>query len=942
MSDETSLISLIQQQISDKSQSSGKFFKFISNTGNFEKEFTVSIEGFENFTINILSLLHRVNTKYYNDKCLSLNNNVNFNPADYGFVLLEKISNYITPIRVNINLEFAKTDKEDMFYNNFIHKCTLMLQDIILGVFSIDHDDDNQICKELICFVLQSDPWTSNESTKINLSFVFPFARVNYEYVNRAVLYHFRREILKEDIFKEYLEQTPIGDIKNIIPDLPEYLPMYGCKSSHNEAPVFLHGVYSYLQDIPHESYSNESELPFYIDYFTSELTNPLKSCLITNRFIDIQALNDDRNECLPLILSISYYDGFLKIMPNIDLSNVETKQPEPKYESRVNCTYDKFTKLAELIPMISKSRTTESYKYHWITIGKAIHNIYGGTKFGLETFINITSDMVLKAECEDLYNKMHNEILDIRTIEEFAKQDSPDKYQYWKKAQYWGKIPDILSLASLNVAEPIAEYFNLEYVYDRLNKEWYHFTGNRCKRDISGLEFIKSIREHFSKILYEYREELNVKSQSEQTRAGKKYYEDQIKEVSKAILKFSDLTFLEKIVKACEIFMFDDNLYVKTDEDFNLTGCMDGVIECYENNITFRPGKLQDYITKCTNIRFPTCFDWNDFRVEFVRKYYGQVHTDRNLCHYFMKWMASILKSGNDEKFFMNWIGKANASKSQVLKFLQLALGDYCVPFPNHLITVNINSNSGRPEPALERAKGAKLAVVAETDASELIHVGQIKKFTGNDTYQCRTLNKEGGERSLTFKLVHMSNIICSVPGADEAYNSREVIIPFLSTWVDNAPFDIVEQYNQRRFQVDLDFGSKIKYYAQAQLWLMFMYYPIYRKEGIRILPEIVKRVTNKHHLDIDVMYNFIKDRVQQNYIGDPKDKIINRSVMCSTSDLFNVYKRWFTSCYGHKLQPLDYIKFGNEMVTRLGEQEQGLWYGVSLRQETVSSGGI
>lgn len=712
-----------------------------------------------------------------------------------------------------------------------------------------------------------------------------------------------------------------------------------------------MKGVYSYIEDItevPDDEISDETGLRFYVDYYQDEITNPFKSALITNRFIDADALPPDspeaRNELLPLILSNSFTDSLLKINNGVDLSPKEEKKNEIKYESRVNCTYDKFTKLAEITPMLSQSRTTEYYKYYWISIGKAIHNIYNGTEFGLQTFENLTSDPVLKVECSELYSKFHNEILDIRTLQQFAEQDSPDQYKLWKKQRYWSKIPEMLSLASMSVAEFFSEIFDLEFSFDRLNKEWYHFTNNRLKRDIGALEFIKAIRETGTMILYEYRDELSNKSMAEQTKAGKKYYEDMIKEISKAVIKFSDLRFLRNVVDAATVFMFDDNLYVKTDEDLNLTGCLDGVIECYDDNVTFRPGKMQDYITKSTNIRFPSCFDWNDYRVQFVRKYYGQVFTDSHLCHYFMKWMASVLKSGNDEKFFMNWIGEPNASKSQVLKFLQLALGEYCVTFPNHLITININSNSGRPEPALEKAKGAKLAVVAETDASEQIHVGQVKKFTGNDTYTCRTLNKEGGERSLTFKLVHMSNVICSVPGADEGYNIREVIIPFTSKWVDNAPADEAEQYKQRRFRVDLDFSSKIKYYAQAQLWLMFRYFPIYRKEKIRILPDIVKRITVQHHLDIDVLYNFIKDRVQYNWIGDPKEKVPNRSITCSPYDLFNIYKRWFKMCYGHKNEPLDYIKFGNEIQKRLGETENGLFYGICPRQEggTTNAGGI
>lgn len=937
MSEFSQLISLVQQQISDTSQSSGKTYKMF---GTIEKEFDVSLDGFTDFITNLLSLLNRCNKKYIEDRDLAFRDKTIFNPTNYGLTLCEKITTYLTPINIRLNLEFFNKDGEILYHDIFIYRCVEILQNIIIGLFAVDVGID--ICKEAICFVLESDTWTVEDKQHIRLNFMFPFARVNIEHLNRGVIYHFRKQLLEENIFKEYLTQTPVGDLNKIVPDADIYIPLYGCRLNSYEAPLIFRGVYSYIHDLPNEKDVNdESKLPFYINYYDNPYTDPMLNSLVTDRFIDKGALNNDRFENLPLILSGFFSSGLLKIDQNVSLSQQEIKQPEPKYESRVNCTYEKFTKLAELIPMVSKSRTTEYYKYYWYTMGKAIHNIYSGTNYGLIAFENITSDPILKLECAEIYGKFHNEILDIRTIEEFAKQDSPDQYKLWKKQQFWHKMVDIVSLATLNVAEPIAEFFSLTFVYDRLNKEWYHFTGNRCKRDVDGLEFIKAINKEFTKFLYEYRDELSNKSMGEQSRAGKKYYEDQIKEIVKAILKFSDLNFLRKVVEACKVFMFDDNLYIKTDEDHNLTGCIDGVIECFDNNITFRPGKMQDYITKSTNIRFPSCFDWNDTKVLFVRKYYSQVHTDPALNHFFMKWMASILKSGNDEKYFINWIGEANASKSQVLKFLQLALGDYCVPFPNHLITININSNSGRPEPALENAKGAKLAVVAETDGSEKVHVGSVKKFTGNDNYVCRTLNKEGGERSLTFKLVHMSNVICSVPGADEAYNVREVIIPFLSKWVDNAPSDEMEQYKQKRFQIDLDFSNNIRYYAQAQLWLMFTYYPTYKNERIRILPELVRRITCQHHLDIDVLYNFQKDRLDFKWIGDSKDGIADKTIKCTTYDLHQIYKRWYRMCYGNTIEPLDYIKFGNELSKKIGKQENGYWYGVMPRQE-ITSGGI
>lgn len=943
MSEESSLISIVQQQIADTTPSSGKYFKIF---GAIEKDFTVSHQSFESFIIDILALLQTSNGKYFSDRYNAVQNQTVFNPATYGLPLCEKITEHVSQVRVNINFSFSDRGSDELLGEFFIYKCVKALQDIILGLFFISHQDSQEFCKELFCFVLQSDTWIVGDNRFMKLSFVFPYAKVNTEHLNRGVLYYFRKNLIDNDIIKDDLLKMPIGDIENYIPDTGIYIPLYGCKENKLEPPCLLRGVYSSIEDP--EMYSNitdEKMLPFYVDFMNSPIINPYESSLILNRYVDRSALElfESKIDLLPLILSNSFTNSILRLNSGVDLNlTPETKKVEIKTESFVNCVYDKFSKLAELIPMLAPSRTIEENKYYWMDIGKALHNIYSGTEYGLTTFQNITTDQSLKMDCEEVYYKFQAEILDIRTIEEFAKQDSPEQYKMWKRHQYWEKIPEMLSLASMNVAEPIAEYFSLEFVYDRLNGEWFHFVNNRLKRDIGALELIKAIREHFIQVFYAYRDELTNKSMAEQTKAGKKYYEDLIKEVGKGILKFSDLSFLQSVVRACTVFMFDDHLYVKTDENLHLTGCTNGVIECFDDTITFRKGKLQDYITKSTNIPFPTHMTEDDVRVKFMRKYYSQVFTDQHLCHYFMKWSSSILKGGNDEKFFMNWIGDPNASKSQMLKFFQIALGEYCVAFPNHLITININSNSGRPEPALEKAKGAKLVFASETDASEQLHVGHIKGFTGNDTYTCRTLNKEGGERTLTFKLIHISNVICSVPGADEGYKIREVIIPYTSRWVDNAPADVNEQYRQRVFPIDLDFSNKIRFFANAHLWLMFMNYPLYRKEKIRVLPRIVKEITNQHHLDIDVMYNFVKDRLQLNWIGDPKDKVINRSVTSNAEDLFNIYKRWFRICYGNKVESLNFIEFRNEMVKRLGQQENGYWYGVCPRQEGGGSGSI
>ena len=206
---------------------------------------------------------------------------------------------------------------------------------------------------------------------------------------------------------------------------------------------------------------------------------------------------------------------------------------------------------------------------------------------------------------------------------------------------------------------------------------------------------------------------------------------------------------------------------------------------------------------------------------------------------------------------------------------------------------------------------------------------------MTSNDVYFNRTLNKEGCERILSFVLIAMSNIVNDAPNADEAYFVREVIIPFLSKWVDNAPLDVEEQYRQRRFPIDLDFSNKIKHYGQANLFLMWYYYPIYRREGIRVLPDLVKRVTMKHQRDLDVIFNFIHSKLQSYFIGDPKDRNPDTNKKSTVSDLHAIYKKWYRSAYGMDIAPLDQFKFRDEMVRRIGSPDDNdIWYGITPKQ--------
>jgi phage/plasmid-associated DNA primase len=964
------LISLFQQNLRSNGNNSG--YKYKLNSGS-NLEVDVPLEGFTTFIDCLLSHICTTNQEFLDNQQNALNNDLEFDPSAFGSILLEKIDKMMTPIIVDIVLEF-----NDVSANKFYHDKFIQIQDIIMGMFTVP-PSETEFNKILSCFVLESDPFIRDGKQIIKVRFQFPYTKVNIDHLNKIVIRRFKEVIIQNNIIKDFILQTPINSIEKMIPDAGEYVSMYGNRSSNDDSPLILRNVYSYISD-PYRlelDYDDENILPFMIRYMISKeeidffianennsayfshpefikLKNgmslePLNHSLIQSRYIDINYLDrSQRLYNLPLILSVHFCSDILQLDPNINISISELLQevdvkPQFNEGSSINNRIDKYQMLSQLLPMISKSRYTEYYKHDWIIIGKAIHTIYHGRQEGLKLFEYYTTDLFMKSECEDLYNNFNSEMPDIRTIRHYANVDNPSAYNEWNKQLYHVKIMNALSLMELDFVEFAIQILCLKFVYDRNSKLWYYFNGVRLIADPSAsvlIDHLKPINDNpgndmLIKAIYAFQDEQTALSRGEKTRMAKATFDGIEKQVSALIRSMSTLKFLNKIISALQHYMYDDYLSSKTDENPNIMACNNCILETIGDNIIFREGRLQDYVTKSTKIDFPTTYDIKNHKVQFILKYYGQVHTDKQLCHFFLKTLGSLMQGGNAEKYFINWIGEANASKSQVVKFLKASFGDYCVsPFPNHVLTLNINANTGKPEPAVERAKGARVVIAAETDRSEKWHVGHIKKFTSGDDYDNRGLHQNGGERSASFQLIAMSNIDLDSPNADEAYYSRYVKIPFTSKWVDNAPLLESEQYEQRRFPIDLNFSSKITVYAQAHLYVQYVYWSFYKKEGIRILPDIVKTVTMKHQRDIDVISNFVYDRLKTFFIGDPKDKVPDRNHYTAVFDLHRIYKAWFSSAYGRDVLPLDQFKFRDEMTRRIGApDDQGFWVGIEAK---------
>ena len=360
-------------------------------------------------------------------------------------------------------------------------------------------------------------------------------------------------------------------------------------------------------------------------------------------------------------------------------------------------------------------------------------------------------------------------------------------------------------------------------------------------------------------------------------------------------------------------------------------------MLEVVEKKVRARAGKPEDFILKYSETFYPLDYTWDSHYVREILYWFDQICVrDRELKHYFLKRLSSFLRGLNPEKLFDVWTNNGNNSKSMMVKTLQYAFGAYFIDFPTALLTGGVK-NSGAANPELAQAANARGAILAEPDDRETMKGGIIKRITGGDRIFTRGLHENGGSMELTFKTIMVCNRIPDIANVDKALINRFVIMPFLGTWVEDAPETEEEQFRQRKFKMDPFFESKIPELSRALLWVLVQYYPYYAEEGLAF-PAIVKEYIKKHWEDNDYYLQFIAEKLDYAF-KDTDKKDIDVSVTLTMQELYPIFTRWFRDYYPGMLVPTSaQVRSDLCMSGRLGDQpKRGSWCGIRIKQSAL-----
>jgi hypothetical protein len=824
-------------------------------------------------------------------------------------------------------------DEEDLKYKRYYDRS------LILAIISCyqkafaSHLVINPNLSEYYAVVLESDPYRTNDGICVDLEIRFPYCQPGIDYYWKCIYPQILKELRIRRV-SQYFKADPIGDWDTIIHNYGRVVPLYRSHADPNATRMKFVAIY---REISEENIEDEDTVH---SYDLERVFDPSHHSYIYQKKcnLDCRAAVFELEFWLPLFLSIEFL-GCMTQQKVMDLRDMQSpSSPRPG-----NLIYDENTDFGvavSLLPILSDERILLAHYRR--DVGKALWHACDGADIGLEEWIKFCKRVAIPDwDEEDCENAYHNFVLSINTITVktigwYAREDNPGRYQEWHDNWTATTLSEALSKTHADVGKLIFRLFWIDYISTSANgKSWMYFHKTVLKPQDDASKIRRNIDEVIIPRYKRMRCEASRKSAENQNMSEpeKKECELFIEQSHNLIKALKNEGFVTTCIKSARKWFLVEDFNSLIDSDTNKMAWSNCVTEVCDKRIYRRPGKPEDYMTKCTGIPLRE-YDDNHPTMRKLVKWLHQLFPDRELFHYSMKNSASFMHGKNQFKQFQVHNGSGDNSKTMFIRLHQFAYGLYFVDFPVNMVTVKQIKSSSGPSPEMAQSKGAYGAVIMEPDEEVDLSGSAIKRFTGGDRYFTRFLNENGGSQEASFKLLYICNRIPNVPSLGKAALDRFVIIPYLSTWVENAPATEQEQFALRLFPKDPYFDTNVPEMAMCFAWLLFNYFQYYMAEGLgkNARPKIIQEVIEKHWEDSDTYRIFIKDMLTTAW-KDEGAKIVDSEVHLSATDIYKVFKPWFRDYYGSEIPK--FTAFKQEMTEghRLGKQgAYNRWVGVKF----------
>lgn len=861
-----------------------------------------------------------------------------------------------------INNNFDNLDVDNPEYINSIYNCYVRSIQELIEVDSyydvtFDGGEYNNQCTA--AYMICSDPQVTKQYINFKQRLHFPYIK------------GYKADIL--NIHKKAIEYLTTGNVKSClnVGITGDWDSIINTKLYDSDIPI-----YDMVQ-----GYGFSYQFKCFLNNDCNDLLDEevFQEKFITHSDISEGAnieIDYDNYRCLRFFFSLEFNTKLIKIKTSKAKSEVKIKKQFYYDIITDEENENKNTMLNIFLNMLSVERYT--HKIYWLDVCDAIYNAhYHKFESGLELFINVTNKAIESLgkipsfmfsndydsneeywRC--IYYRVRDDKIKItyKTLAWYAKQDSEIEYKKWHQDWYMEAFIDALDLGDGAIAEAFYRLFWLDFYHasqGKAHNKWYQYIPkeNKFKVTIDGIALASGFLE-MRKIYCIIRANISS-SITEDDEADNELLESRIGAIGKIIVRLDSETRKSSYLKALSVKFESSEFLTYINYNKSLTCVRNGVIQVGEDgDVTFRPGKPEDYIMKSFGVTFDCNLSMNHSSVKILLKWFGQIFKSLNdtcpedscnpnknmYLRWNLKYLASFLFRSNPYKIFVFYDGDGDNSKSGLIALLSLLFNDYMAKYPVENFTER-NKNPSGPSPQQARLKNMTLAVIDEIGAKDILHGNKVKVACGNDTQYSRGHCEEGEDLKPTVKYIATTNVAPKMFDADPALYQRVVIVKFMAKYVfpnylaDNE----YEQWIRGEYRIDEKFENKLSMLASALLWLMFQFYPFIEKEGgLREYPQDILNNNRKYWENNDIVNQFIIARIIKE---DITDKPIDQLVKCTIVSIYESYKTWYGDVYPKK-SIMDRNALKNQLQYKFGPMNGNGWYGIRVSESDVEYSNI
>ena len=345
-----------------------------------------------------------------------------------------------------------------------------------------------------------------------------------------------------------------------------------------------------------------------------------------------------------------------------MDLKKIEEKKNKPKMKKKPmkNKTHEDLKVIEKLVSILDESRA-EKYE-DWIRLGWCLHNIDYSLCDVWDDFSQ-KSSKYRDGYCEEVWESMENNGLELGSLHRWAKKDYPQEYKKIIREDLTNLIKASLNQTDYDIAKVVHRMLKHEFVcVSSKSQLWYQFKNHRWVEIDNATELRRKISEDVSK---EYTNlALHCNSQLigsidddgyDEMVNQRETLERRIVVANKLALKLKNESFKKNIVSACATLFHDPKFLEKLDSNVDLIGFENGVYDLQRSE--FREGYPEDYISFSTKINYEEMSD-NHPLVTQVHEFLAQVLPIDAVKDYVLKILGSVLSGKTGQEKFHIWTG--------------------------------------------------------------------------------------------------------------------------------------------------------------------------------------------------------------------------------------------------------------------------------------------